>query len=61
MTLKDDGKFKVKLTCGLKNDLKNLVHFHASSRKSGNLHYDRLLLSKANKNLDEKAEKGYVS
>ena len=61
MTLKGDGKFKGKLTCGLKNDLKNLVHFHSSSRKSGNLHHDRLLLSKANKYLDEKVQKSYVS
>ena len=30
MTLKDDAKFKGKLTRGLKNDIKNLVNFHAS-------------------------------
>ena len=47
MTLKDDAKFKGKLTCGLKNDLRNLVNFHMSSRKSGNLFFDGLLLSKA--------------
>ena len=29
----------------MKNDLRNLVNFHASSRKSGNLHFDVLLLS----------------
>ena len=29
-TLKDDVKFKEKLTRGLKNDIKNLVNFHAS-------------------------------
>ena len=49
MTLKGDAKFKEKLTCGLKNDLNNLVNFHANSRKSGNLHSDGLLLSKAYK------------
>ena len=32
MTLKGDAKFKGKLTRGLKNDWKNLVSFHASSR-----------------------------
>ena len=46
MTLKGDAKFKGKLTRGLKNDIRNLVNFHASSRKSENLHFDGLVLSK---------------
>ena len=54
MTLKGDAKFKGKLTCGLKNDITNLANFHASSRKSENLHFDGILLSKAYKDLDEK-------
>ena len=33
-----------------------MVNFHASSRKSGKLHFDELLLSKAYKDLDEKVE-----
>ena len=37
MTLKGDAKFKGKLTCSLKNDIRNLVKFHASSQKSKNL------------------------
>ena len=61
MTLKGDAKFKGKLTCGLKNDLRNLLNFHASSWKSGNLHFDELLFSKAYKDLDEKVQKSYVS
>ena len=61
MTLKCDAKFKGKLTCGLKNDLRNLVNFHASSLRSGNLHFDGLLLSKLYKDLDEKVKKSYVS
>ena len=36
MALKVDAKFKVKLTCGLKNDIRNLVNFRASSGKSEN-------------------------
>ena len=44
MTLKVGSKFKVKLTFGLKNDTKNLVHFHASSRKSENLRFDDWIL-----------------
>ena len=61
MTLKGDAKFKGKLTCGLKNNFRNLLNFHASSWKSGNLHFDGLLLSKAYKDLDEKIQKSYVS
>ena len=49
MTLKGDAKFKEKLTGGLKNDIRNFVNFHASSRKSENLHFDELLLSIADK------------
>ena len=59
--MKGDAKFKGKLNCGLKNDLRNLVNFHASSWKSGNLHFDWLLLSKAYKDLDEKVQKSYDS
>ena len=61
MILKRDAKFKGKLTRGLKNYIRNLVNFHASSQKSGNLHFDGLLLSKAYKDLDEKVQKSYVS
>ena len=57
MTLKDDTKFKGKLTHGLKNDIRDLVNFHSSSRKSENLHFIGLLLSKAYKALDEKVKK----
>ena len=44
--MKRDAEFKGKLTRGLKNDVKNLVNFHASSGKSENLHFDVLLLGK---------------
>ena len=60
MTLKSDAQFKGKLTRGLKNDVKNLVNFHASSRKSENLHFDGIVLSKAYKVLDEKAMSRYT-
>ena len=61
MTLKCDAKFKGKLTRGLKSDIKNFVNFYESSRKSRNLHFDGLLLSKRYKILNEKAQKSYVS
>ena len=57
MTLNGDATFKEKLTGGLKNDIRNFVNFHASSRKSENLHFDVLVLSKAYKVLDEKVQK----
>ena len=61
MTLTGDAKFKGKLNRGLKNDIRNLVNFPASSQKSEDLHFDGLLLSKAYKVLDEKVQKIYVS
>ena len=39
MTLKSDAKFEEKLTHGSKNDMTNLVNFHASSGKSEDLHF----------------------
>ena len=36
MTLKSDAKFKEKLTCGLKYDIRNLVNFHPTTQKSEN-------------------------
>ena len=34
MTLKIDGKFKGKLTCTSKTDMRTLVNFHHSTQKS---------------------------
>ena len=61
MTLKGDVISKEKLTGGLKNDITNLIHFHASSCKSDKLHFDKLLWSKAFKVVDDKVHKSYVS
>ena len=38
-----------------------MINFHASCQKPKKLHFDRLLLSKAYKVLDEKVQKCYVS
>ena len=61
MTLKGDPKFKEKLTCGLKNNIRNLVKFDVSNQKSGNLYFDGLFLSKAYKDLDEEVKKSFAS
>ena len=44
MTLKKDPNFEEKLTSYLKNVMRNLVNFNASSEKSENVHFDGLLL-----------------
>ena len=49
MTLQGGAKFKAKLSLGLKIHKSNLVNFHASSRKSDNLHFVGFLLSKVYK------------
>ena len=36
MTLECDAKFEEKMTCGLENDMRNLVNFHQSTRNSQN-------------------------
>ena len=36
MTLKSDAKFKEKLTCDFKYDMRNLVKFHLTTQKSEN-------------------------
>ena len=61
MTLKGYAVFKEKLTGGLKNDIRNVVNFYASSCKPENMHFNGLVLSKAYKVLDEKVQKSYVS
>ena len=46
MKLKKDPKFEEKLTFCLKNGMKNLVSFNASSGKSENFHIYGLLVYK---------------
>ena len=58
MALKGDAKFKGKLTCDLKNDKRNLINFHADSRMSENLYFDRMLFSKE---YQVKTQKSYAS
>ena len=61
MTLKCNTIFKERLIGGLKNGIRNLINFHASSRKSENLHFDGFVLSKAYRVLGEKVQNNYVS
>ena len=57
MTPKGDAIFKEKFIGGFKNDIRNLINFHASCCKSENLLFGELVLSKAYKVLDEKVQK----
>ena len=61
MTLKCNTIFKERLIGGLKNGIRNLINFHASSRKSENLHFDGFVLSKAYRALGEEVQNNYVS
>ena len=61
MTRKVDAIFKEKRTGDLTNDIRDLVTFHESSRKSESLNFDRLLLSISYKVLTKDVQKIYLS
>ena len=61
VTLTSDAKFKEKLTRGWKNYIRNLVSFHATNRKSENLHFDGLLLFKVYSVWAKKIQRNYAS
>ena len=46
MTLKSDGKFEEKVTCALKNDMRNLVNFYQSTRKCQNWDFGPFIQSR---------------
>ena len=60
MTLKSDAKFKEKLICGFKYDMRNLVNFHPTTLES-EIHFHEVFLSKVNKVWTKKMERSYLS
>ena len=46
MTVKNDIKFEVELTCQFKIDINNVTHFDPSTRNLKILHFNMLLLTK---------------
>ena len=46
MAMKNDAKFEEDLTCQFKTGMRNLTNFDPSPRKSQNLHFNGLLLTK---------------
>ena len=46
MRMEDPAKFDEDLTCQFKIDMTNLMNFESSTRKSENLNFNELLLSK---------------
>ena len=61
MTLKTDANFEGKLTCGLENDIRNVVNFHQSTWKSQKWDFDWSLSSKVEKLWPENLQRSYVS
>ena len=49
-----DAKFEVKVTCSFENDMRNLVNFYQSTRKSHIWDFDGILLSKSRKGMSLK-------
>ena len=46
MAVKNDAKFEEELTCQFKIEMRNLTNFDLSTRKSQNLNFNGLLLTK---------------
>ena len=46
MKMKNAAKYEEELTCQFKIDMRNLTNFDLSTRKSKNLHFSGLLLTK---------------
>ena len=60
MALNIDAKFEGKLTLAFKNDMRNLVNFHQSTRKSQNWGFDGILLYPKQKMFELKMCRGVM-
>ena len=60
MTLKSQAKFEERLTCGLENDMRNLVDFHQNTWKCQNKDFDGTLLSKLENARAKNLQRGYM-
>ena len=60
MKLKRDAKFKEKLTCSFKHDIRNLVNFHPTNQKSENFTSMGSFCPKY-KGLRQKIQRNYLS
>ena len=54
MTLKSYGKFEEKLTCDLKNNMRNLANFHQNTWKCQDWYFHEILFSKVGNELAKK-------
>ena len=61
MTLKSDAKFKEKLTCSFKHDIRNLVNFHPTTQKSQNFTLSDFFFCPKYKGLSWKIQRSYLS
>ena len=60
MVTKSNKKLEEKLTCGLKNDMKNLANFYQSTWKCQNWDFDGIFLSKVENAWAKNLKKSYV-
>ena len=60
MTMKNDTKTEEELTCQFKTDIRNLTNFDPSTRKSKNVHFHGLLLTKLYNVWAKKVKRSYV-
>ena len=60
MTMKNDAKLEEKLTCRFKIDMRNLTNFDPSTRKSQNLHFNRVFLIKVYNAWAKKVQRSYT-
>ena len=60
MTMKNDAKFEIELTCHFKTDMRNLTNFDPNTQKSQNLHFNGPILTKVYNVSAKKVQRSYV-
>ena len=59
--LKSDAKFKEKLTCSFKYDMRNLANFYPNHSKVQKFYFNGLVLSKVYEVGTKKIQRSYLS
>ena len=60
MTMNNDAKFEIELTCCFKIDMRNLTNFDPSTQNLKNLHFNGLILTKVNNVSAKKIQRNYL-
>ena len=61
ITMKNDTKTEEKLTCRFKIDMRNLMNFDPSTRKSKNLRFNGFFATKVYNVRAKKVQRSYIS